>query len=255
MDKFIQNVARTAGDAVLERFGKEKVKYQKTEHPISAVTDADLLSDKIITSAIKKKYPQHGIISEESANPNPDAEHQWIVDPIDGTLNFATGVPYFAVLMAFSKKGRVVSSVVYLPALKEFFFATRGGGVYLNGKKIAKGHYNDWDHSRGCVPSVLVNNRSVEFLHRFSKEAKNKGFVAHNFSAANEPYVVLGRRDWSVSIGAYVWDYAAGALIAEEGGCKVSNLQGKPWSMGDRELLVAGNPALHKQLLKLTKNI
>src|ERR1700690_2607989 len=97
-DAFIKKIAREAGAAVLKRFGKDGVHYMKSANRFDVVTKADLLSDRMIVSAIKKHYPEHGIISEESGNVNEGAEYVWVVDPIDGTLNFSSGVPLFGVM-------------------------------------------------------------------------------------------------------------------------------------------------------------
>ena len=254
MEKFIQRIAKKAGDEVMKRFGKDGVRFTKSSHPISAVTNADLLSDRIIISAIKKRYPKHGIVSEESGIWNQHAEYTWIVDPIDGTLNFANSIPYFAVLIALARGEEIVLAAVYLPALKELFFAKAGKGAYLNGVRIRSTRKRQWKHSAGSIPSIL-NKRAAAFFKGLLEQAPGNEFLISNFGGAGEPYVAIGRRDWSVSIGAHVWDYAPGFLIAKEAGCVATNLKGRPWRMKDRELLVAANPVLHKQLLKLTKNV
>ena len=130
MDRFIQKIAKAAGAAVLKKFGKVGVKYMKSEALWDCVTEADLISDRLMVSAIKKKYPDHGIISEESGSHNPDADYVWIIDPIDGTFNFSIGVPQFGVMVCLAYRGDIVLSAIDLPATKEFFFAkNRKGSV------------------------------------------------------------------------------------------------------------------------------
>lgn len=253
MDTFIQKIAKEAGAAVLKRFGKDGIHYMKSEGSWDGVTKADLLSEKIIISGIHRAYPDHGIISEESGVEKKHAEYRWIIDPIDGTSNFVNGIPFFGVLIALAHKKKVILSAVYLPATKELFFAKRGKGAYRNGKRIRCSNKKDWKSSLGCVPAIL-DDRTVVFFKGFMDQAKGKGLVINNFGSANGVYVALGRRDWCVSIGAHLWDYAPGFLILKEAGCTVTDLKGKPWQMGDRELMAA-NPRLHKQLLKLTKGI
>jgi len=253
MDAFIQKTAREANAAVLKRFGKDGVYYSKSDRAWDVVTKADLLSERIILSAIRKAYPDHGIISEESGVQNENARYVWIVDPIDGTMHFANGTPLFGIFIALAHEGRVVLSTVSLPATGELFFAKAGKGAYRNGKRIHCSKRKEWAGSIGCVPSIL-NDRSIVFLRRFLAQAPGKRFIIANLGSANDPYVALGRRDWCISIGAKIWDYAACSLILKEAGCVVTNLKGEPWQLHDGELMAA-NPILHKQLLKLTKNI
>src|SRR3989344_9501077 len=115
-DSFIQKLAKEAGVAVLKRFGKDGVHYMKSDHVWDVVTKADLLSERIIISAIRKKYPEHGIVSEERGVLKEGAEYLWIIDPIDGTLNFSLGVPLFGVMICLVHRGNVILSVINLPA-------------------------------------------------------------------------------------------------------------------------------------------
>lgn len=255
MERFIQKIAKAAGAAVLKRFGKDGVHYTKSEHRGDAVTKADLLSDKIITSAIKKKYPKHGIISEESGKSNVDSEYVWIIDPIDGTFNFATGIPLFGVMVALAHKTRIVLSAIYLPATEEFFFAKRGKGAYLNGKRIHCSRVSDFSASAGIGPTWL-RPRAVRFIGRMIKHSKNKRMMFNGYGsiAVDAAYIAAGRRDWFAAFGAHVHDYAPISLLMQESGCKITNTGGEPWTMKDLEI-VAANPVLHKQLLKLTKNV
>ncbi len=255
METFIQSIAKKAGAAVLKRFGKDGVHYTKSHHRGDAVTKADLLSDKIITSAIKNKYPDHGIISEESGILNPNAEYTWIIDPIDGTFNFATGVPLFGVMVALAHRKRVILSVIYIPTARELFFAKEGKGAFLNGKRIHCSRVRDWSSSAGIGPTWL-RPRSVKFLTKLLKVSKNKNmmFCGLGSIAIDAAYIAAGRRDWFAGMNGGIHDFAPPSLLMREAGCKVTNTRGKEWTLDDREI-VAANPTLHKQLLKLTKNV
>src|SRR3989344_3431493 len=129
-DKFIQDIAKKAGDAVLKRFGNSGVHRMKSDRVWDVVTEVDLLAYKIITSAIKKAYPDHGIISEESGGINNHAEYIWIIDPIDGTLNFSRNVPMFGVMICLARRDKIILSAINLPCSKEIFFAKAGKGAY-----------------------------------------------------------------------------------------------------------------------------
>jgi len=253
-EKFIQDVAREAGNAVLKRFGKDRELYRKSAHRMDAVTNADLLSEKVIISRIKKTYPDHGIISEESGRMNETAEYVWIIDPIDGTLNFSSGVPMFGVMICLTHKGRVILSAINMPATGELFFAKAGKGAYLNGKRIHCSRTRDIKKSAGYGGSTL-RGRTKRFLRNILNSKKGEHMILGSFaSCANQCYVAAGRRDWVVSLTGKIWDFAPTYLILKESGCTVTDIRGRPWNLHTQEL-VAANPALHKELLKLTKNI
>lgn len=255
MDRFIQQIAREAGEVVLKRFGKDGVHYTKSAHRGDAVTKADLLSDKIITTAIKKKYPTHGILAEESGKWQEDSDYIWTIDPIDGTLNFASGVPLFGVMIGLVHRGIVILSAIYLPVSGELFFAKKGKRAYMNGKKIHCSRTSNFSLSAGIGPTWL-RPRFVKFMTHLIKESKDKHMVFNGFSsmAIDVAYVATGRRDWFVSFNAGTHDFVPSALLLKEAGCKVTDTKGRPWKFGMLEM-VAANKTLHKQLLKLTKNV
>lgn len=255
MDKFIQKIAKAAGKAVLKRFGKDGVVYYKSKHAYDAVTKADLLSEKIIISAIRKTYPNHSILAEESGEINPGEDYKWIIDPIDGTQNFATSVPLFGVMICLAHKNRVVLSAVYLPVTDEMFFAKAGKGAYLNGKKIRCSSAKKLDSSIGCG-FVGSRDRTQRFIKRLLSATRGDHLSFNSFGciSLNSCYVACGRKDWAVSLYGEIHDFAPTYLIMKESGCRVTNCKGEPWQIGDNEA-VAANPVMHSQLLKLTKNL
>lgn len=254
-EKFIKETAKEAGAAVLKRFGKDGVHYAKSKRIWDVVTKADLLSEKIIVAHIRKMYPDHGIISEESDTKNADAEYVWIIDPIDGTLNFATGTPLFGVMVCLTYKGKVILSVINIPATNEFFFAKAGKGTYFNGKRIRCSGRKDFFVTFG-TGSTSLSPRATRFFGNLLKISR-KGdmmFGSLGSMANNACYTADGRRDWMVALNGSIWDFAPAVLILKESGCKVTDTKGQPWKLGMLEM-VAANPRLHKELLKLTKNI
>jgi myo-inositol-1(or 4)-monophosphatase len=254
MDRFIQDIAKKAGNAVLKRFGKDGELYRKTRHRITVVTKADLLADKLITQAIRKKYPEHGIISEEGGSKGANADYVWVIDPIDGTMNFSAGVPMFGVMICLVHRGEVVLSVINMPATGEFFFAKAGKGSFLNGKRIHCSKTSTLKWSSGYGASTL-QKRSRKLMFNLLKSPQHDTLTVGSFSCcANQAYVAAGRRDWTISLSGQIWDFAPVALLLQEAGCKVTDTRGRPWKFGILEI-VAANPALHKQLLKLTKNV
>ncbi|MDP2649046.1 MAG: inositol monophosphatase [bacterium] len=254
-EKFIQDVVREAGDAVMKRFGKDGVHYTKSDRIWDVVTKSDILSEKIIISRIQKKYPEHSIISEERGDVNEGAEYVWIIDPIDGTLNYSRGVPAFGVMVCLVRSGEVVLSAINMPATKELFFAQAGKGTYCNGKRVRCSEEKRLPNSFG-TGSTSMSERSARFLTNLIREGDGTHMMYGSFAsmANNACYAASGKRDWIVALNGNIWDFAPAYLMLKEAGCKVTDTKGKQWRFGMLEF-VAANSALHKQLLKLTKNI
>ncbi|MEK9153984.1 MAG: inositol monophosphatase [Patescibacteria group bacterium] len=255
MDRFIQKITKAAGRAVLKKFGKVGVKYMKSDALWDCVTEADLISDRLIVSAIKKHYPTHGIISEESGSHNPDSDYMWVIDPIDGTFNFSRGTPQFGVMVCLAYRRNIVLAAIDLPATKEFFFAKKGKGAFLNGKRIRCSSQGSLHNSFGAGSSG-IKTRTTHFLQNLIDAGKTEeiNFGSMASMAVNACYVACGRRDWLVALAGALHDFAPVYLILKEAGCKVTDMKGKPWKFGQLEM-VATNSSLHKQLLKLTKDV
>lgn len=250
MEDFVKEITKKAGRAVMKEYGSLKVKYTKT-NPGDVVTEADLLSTKIIISAIKEKYPDHGIISEEKSDHQNTAEYVWIVDPLDGSRNFSTRTPLFGVMVALAKNNVIELSAIYDPIQDEFFFAKKNHGAYRNGEKIACSETRELEHSFGCA-SGFLKGQKLTFMENLIQYAKKKliSYSAFISAAVNTIYVADGRRDWYFSAGGGVWDYAASSLLLSEAGCIVTNDKGKPWTLKD-DTFVAANEYLHPKLLEL----
>ncbi len=254
MEEFIQQITKKAGEAVLEKFGKIGAKYSK-EDANDVVTEADLLSNDIIIDSIKKLYPDHGIISEETGEHQRDAEYCWIIDPLDGTLNFATKIPLFAVIVGLAKKGEMQMGAVYNPCTKELLFAQKGKGAFLNGEKIFCSQRKDWKDSLGIIGSRLTP-RNIKVISNVLEHARSVSCRIDAFGSfgVSTFYLASGRRDWQVLKRGLLWDVAAPALILQEAGCEVTNFKGQPWTMQDTEIAVS-NTFLHPTLLQIVKDI
>ena len=255
MDTFIKKITKEAGKAVLKRFGKDGVHYSKSKHAYDVVTKADLLSEKIIISAIRKYYPTHSILSEEEGEINAGSDYRWIIDPIDGTMNFASSVPLFGVMVCLAHRNTVKLSAIYLPITDELFFAEAGKGAFLNGRRIHCSKTRNLDVSNGCG-FVGSRKRTLHFVRKLLGVVKGEHLFLNSFGciSMNSCYVACGRKDWEVSLYGEVHDFAPTYLILKESGCTVTNCKGAPWKIGDNEA-VAANPLLHRQLLKLTKDV
>lgn len=253
MEEFLKEITIKAGDAVLEKFGKIGVKYVKT-HANDVVTEADLISNKILTDAIKEKYPDHGIISEEEDDHQTNSEYIWVVDPLDGTLNFATKIPIFGVIVALARNNKVEMGAIYLPYFKEFYFAKRGEGAFLNEKKISCSNTKDWIGSHGVIGANWKKDNNY-IRRNLIKSIDNEESVwvnSYGCVAISCAYTASGKRDWYASPGGMVWDYAAGSVILEEAGCIVKDKKGNSWNL-DSKGLIAANKYLYPKLSEITQ--
>ena len=249
MREFIEKITREAGAAVWKKFGKIDIKDIKVKkHAGDVVTEADLESTRILLDAIKKEFPNHGIISEEETEYQNGAEFTWIVDPLDGTRNFSTRTPLFGVMVALARNRELINGAIYMPATDEFYYAEKGGGAYLNGGRIQCSALADLYQSYGCL-----GNTVIPIYEAARNKANNAMWICDLGSAAVQAcYTADGRRDWLVLDGGGLWDYAAPVIILRESGCRVTNFKGEEWDMSELRL-VAANPELHKQLLAIVK--
>ena len=221
---------------------------------INIVTDVDIACQQKIIELIEKKYPDDCIIAEEKANIFDEKRNKWIVDPLDGTTNYAHGYPFFCTSIAYEVKGEVVVGVVYNPIFNELFFAQKGEGAYFNGEKIRVSSIHDMKQallSTGFpydLPTSTKNNIShfVNFLYH-AQAVRRDGSAAMNLS-----YIACGRFDGHWEMKLNPWDVAAGALIVKEAGGSITNFQGENFSIYGDEL-VASNGLLHDRLLEVLK--
>ncbi len=244
-EKFIQNIAKQAGKITLDFFKKAEVQYTKS-NALDVVTQADLASNKFIIESIKNEFPNDGIISEETGESGTDSEYVWIVDPLDGTLNFSKGIPAYTVLIARAKGNTIELAVIYDPIHDELCFAKKGEGAYLNGIKVNCSQVKTIDDTVGCS-SGNIRIKDISRLEKMINASSTGKISSTSFYGigSNALYVATGRRDWYLVTGGAIWDHAAPRLILEESGCTISTVDGKPWTFQDKTMLAA-NPELHK---------
>ncbi len=254
MDEFLKKIIVQAGDAALEFQTKAKVAYAK-KNATDIVTEGDLLSNKIITDAIKEKHPEHVILSEEGEH-HLGEEYTWIIDPIDGTFNYSKGAPLFCVIIGLAYKKEMIMSAVYAPALNELYFAEKGKGAFLNDQKIHCGDVTDISLGFGNA-FTLIGPERLSILEKFTAEAKKHNFWLGSVGVlgVSQAWVADGKRDWIFSSGGSIWDYAAPSLILTESGAKISKTDGEPWILSDdiNNILAAGTTELHEYLKKMLK--
>lgn len=252
MKDFIKETLELAGDEIMKFYGSREVLYTK-ESISDVVTKADLASNRIIVEAIKEKFPEHGIVSEEDEGYQTTAENLWYIDPLDGTRNFSTTVPLFGINISMANKGVVTHAAIYQPITKEFVYAEAGEGTFLNNEKVIFSEIASWESSYGLTPisPSLGTDRVKKEIYKLSNKTAWMNSLAS--SAVAGALVSTGRRDWYFTPNSNTWDLAANSLIAKEAGAVVTNLAGEEYKPGDQGLVIA-NKHLHPELLKIVKS-
>lgn len=246
----VQILARQAGEILRKGYGQNHQVSYKGE--IDLVTEIDRQSEAFLMGEIRQRFPQHTIVAEESGGLSGDNAYRWYIDPLDGTVNFAHGIPIFSVSLAFAHKGLVFLGVVYDPLRDECFSAEVGKGAWLNGKPIQVSNPQALEHSllvTGFPYDIRTNHQTN--LDLFAKFSLNSQGVRRLGSAALDLcYVAAGRFDGYWEMRLSPWDLAAGSLIAQEAGAKVSDLKGGRDYLEPPYSILAAAPNIHAQMLK-----
>lgn len=249
MLNFAIETARDAGHLLLEKFGRITTVTKKGD--INLVTEADLASEALIIERIKSYYPKHAILAEEAGNAVvADAgTWKWIIDPLDGTTNYAHGYPCFAVTLALEHEGEVVIGVTLDPTRDELFAAEKGRGATLNGKPIAVSSTDDLGNSLICTGFPYDFKRKDDFARHLTAFLMQSRGVRRDGSAAIDlAYVACGRFDGFWEEGLNPWDMAAGKLLVEEAGGWVTDYSGGAFDIY-RPPICASNGKIHNAML------
>lgn len=251
MKSTLLDVIKKAGALVKEGFEQE-YEISHKDGINNLVTAIDQASEKYIVGALSKAFPDHGFVGEEFGNSNENAAFKWIIDPIDGTVNFAHRVPLCCVSIALAYNEEVLLGTVYNPMMNELFFAEKGKGAFLNDKAIKVSSKSNIE------TAFLVTGFPYHFpesdihpLDVFTKVV-GKGLPVRRLGSAalDLCWVACGRFDafWEYNLQA--WDIAAGYLIVEEAGGRVTNFKKEPYTIWDKETL-ATNTIIHDDMLQL----
>lgn len=254
VDRFMVDTVNRAGKISLGIFGKAKLAYTK-QNAADVVTQGDLQVEKMVLTAIRARFPDHAILSEEGHGTEQRSEYQWILDPIDGTRNFLTGTPLYGVMLALAKRGRVIRSAILLPYFNELYFARLGKGATCNGKKIRCSGTADWQLSYGCM-TVNFTRDKAQLASAFIQKSLRQPVWISGFGsiAVSAAYVASGRRDWTASLDGNTWDYAPASLLLQESGCRVTDRRGQPWRVGSGGI-IAANKKLYPTIARIVKKI
>ena len=248
------DIAVEAGHFLKHSVGTVRSVERKLGQDSNLVTEVDKRSEAMITERIRMKYPGHAILGEESGGSITGADTVWIIDPLDGTTNFTHGLPIFCVSIGVQHKGELVAGVVYDPNLDELFSAERGGGAFLNGKRLHVSGTAELRESllvTGFPYNIRENpHHAVEHFQAFLMEAQA---VRRLGSAALDLcYIAAGRFDgfWEVALKS--WDMAAGMLCVREAGGNVTNFRGEQMKVTGVDLL-ATNGKIHEAMRAVLK--
>lgn len=242
--------AKQAGKIQKDRFGlPQSVTYKGAFDP---VTEVDRLCDQTIQSLILDAFPEHEILTEESPFAEKGTSWRWIVDPLDGTTNYARGFPFFSVSIGLEKDGEMILGVVYIPILDELFISQKGEGAFLNGKRITVSQTDELKRSFIATGFPYdVQAHPDDYLRYFRQFLRQTLAIRRPGSAAIDLcYVAAGRFDGFWELKLAPWDMAAGILLITEAGGRVTDSRGGPFDIYSRGLLVVSNGRIHDQMLQ-----
>ena len=254
IDDLIQ-ISKEAGELIRNNFGKaHSIEFKTNE--LNLVTETDKASEKLITDFIKKKYPKHGILAEEGSETNNSSEYLWVVDPLDGTTNFAHGLPIFSVSIGVQKNGETIAGVVYDVMRDIIYYAEKNSGSYENEKRINVNNNENLGHGMlvtGFPYDIKENpDKAFERFIAFLKHAR--GLRRLGSAAIDFCYVANGVFDgfWEVSL--HPWDLCAGKLIVEEADGLVTDFDGNPIDIFAKRIL-ATNKVIHQKMIDVMNSI
>lgn len=245
-----------AGDLQMARFGSEV--HVEKKGAIDLVTEVDVAVERMFRELIAARYPDHDVLAEEMGQTSSGARHRWVFDPLDGTTNYAHGIPIFCATVALEIDGVPHVAAVYDPNRRELFTAERGAGAWLNGQPL---HVSA---ARSLTDSVLVTGfpydirepqRMRDILTLFTGFLGQARAIRRLGSAAIDLcWVAAGRMDGFWEQALQPWDVMGGALIVQEAGGRVTNLDGSPWD-AHRGNVLATNGHIHAEMLRIARAV
>ena len=241
--------ARRAGEVIIR--GMNHLHRLEIRHKgqNDFVTEIDMAAEREIIETVRRSYPEHAFLAEESGQTG-DSEFVWIIDPLDGTTNFLHGFPQFAVSIAVQRRGRIEHGVVYDPLRQELFTASRGAGAQLDGRRIRVSGHTSLD--RALIGTGFPYRRNIRYLDAYLAMMKvvmqeTAGIRRPGAAALDLAYVAAGRLDGFWEIGLSPWDTAAGTLLITEAGGMVGTLSGGEYRQAGH--IVAGTPKVYAELI------
>lgn len=250
--KEVKTWTREVGKIQKEKSRESNFAIEKKSSQIDLVTEVDNLSEEMLIERIERNYPEHSILGEEGGSVNKKSKYTWIIDPIDGTNNYANGYPLYCISIALQYKDKTVLGVVYLPEMGDVFSAIKGEGAYLNNNKIHVSDCNSLDDSLVVTGFPYDKHTSkIDNIKHFNEIIfKVRGVRRSGSAAFDLCNIAAGRLDGLWEFKLKPWDIAAGKLFVEEAGGKVieKTIEGAP-------LIVAGNKTICNELYNVLHNI
>jgi len=251
---FAISIARMAGSVLKGRFReKHRIDYKGE---IDIVTEADRMSEEVLITEICRRFPDHSILSEETAALERDSRYRWIIDPLDGTTNYAHGFPLFCVSIALEKDGQIITGVVYSPVSDELFVAGRGEGAFLDGSRISVSGTTEISESLLATGFPYDIRRDPNNnINYFSEMALNAQGIRRAGSAAIDlAYTAAGRFDGFWELKLHPWDTAAGWLLVSEAGGLVTDISGGSYRL-DSPSILASNGKIQDDMIRILDSI
>ena len=246
-------IAREAG-ALVSNMAERRIPFE-LKGDFDLVTAADRASEELIVERLQSQFPAHTIIGEEGGQREKQGEYCWYVDPVDGTTNFAHGFPAYNVTMGLEKAGEMVAGVIYDPTRNEMFAAEKGGGAYLNGRRIhvsRAANVSDSLVATGFPSRKRHENINIHFYYQLAMVSH--GVRRAGAAALDLAYVASGRLDGFWEFGLNPWDMAAGILLVEEAGGRCADMHGGPRQLRGKHLL-ADNGLIHEEMLQIFSEV
>lgn len=254
--KFIgamEEIAREAGVLLHEKF-KQRIGFTY-KGDADLVTEADKAAEKLITDRIREQFPGHDLFGEEGTRTNTGSDYRWYIDPLDGTTNFAHGFPVFCVSLGLEFKRERVAGVLYDPTRDELFAAEKGSGCILNGERV---HVSKVNNLAECLTGTGFpshkrhTNPNIYFYHVIT--LRTHGVRRAGSAALDLANVASGRLDAFWEFNLNPWDTAAGVVLVQEAGGRITKFDGSPWTIDSRETL-ATNGLVHDAIMDVMREI
>ncbi len=247
--------AEAAGSLIRESWQQAKIIRYKSS--IDLVTSVDRQSEQCIVRILQEHFPEHSILAEEETSSTGSEKNlRWIIDPLDGTTNFAHGYPQVSVSIAFEQNGEVIAGLVYDPLREERFQAVRGAGAFLNGHQIQTSRVLELDKALLATGFPYDRRERAGYYLAFFKAflMRTQGIRRNGSAALDLCYLACGRIDGFWEFKLHAWDTAAASLIVREAGGVLSDFSGNPYSIWGEETL-ASNGHLHAEMVRVMMEI
>jgi myo-inositol-1(or 4)-monophosphatase len=247
--------ALKAARGLVRDFGEVEQLQVSVKGPGDFVSTADLKAEHTLKAELSRARPGYGLLFEEGGTTaGTDPHHRWIVDPLDGTINFLHGIPHFAISIALERDGEIVAGLVYEPTRDEMFWAEKGAGAFLNDRRLRVSARRRLDEALIATGTPASGRNHPDYVATFARvAAATSGVRRFGAAALDLAYVAAGRFDGFWQFGLFPWDIAAGLLLVREAGGFVSDLSGGQTMLESGDVLAA-NAALHLPLAALIRD-